>query len=205
MPAICTRKRPFLAILTTVVAMDLTATSAWAGQRPDVQKLFQEGAYHEAVEAARDGDPASTYLAAQSMLKLEQAEGAIAEFGRLRASESAAWRLIGESGEALVANDGVRALDLARQGVAAEGDNPWAQYQLGLAAAKQNDFGTASRAFQRAVDIKPDLAYGHYYAAQAWQRQRQLSKAAEHFEAFLRLAPNAPERLAVMAIMRTLK
>jgi hypothetical protein len=37
------------------------------------------------------------------------------------------------------------------------------------------------------------------------QRQRQLPQAAEHFEAFLRLAPEAPERQAVQAVMRSLK
>ena len=205
MPAIRPRNRSIRAIVATSVVVGLAAQAAWAGQRPEVQQHFQSGAYNETVEAARDGDPASTYLAAQALLKLEQGDRAVAEFRRLGASESAAWRLIGESGEALVADAGARSLELARNAVAAEGDNPWAQYQLGLAAAKQGDFGTASRAFQRSVELKPDLAYGHYYAAQAWQRQRQLSKAAEHFELFLRLAPDAPERPAVVAIMRTLK
>jgi hypothetical protein len=37
------------------------------------------------------------------------------------------------------------------------------------------------------------------------QRLRQLPRSAEHFEAFLRLAPDAPERSAVLAIMKTLK
>ena len=53
--------------------------------------------------------------------------------------------------------------------------------------------------------MKPDLAYAHYYGALAAQRQRQLPKAAGHFDAFLRLAPDAPERQAVQAVMRTLK
>jgi hypothetical protein len=53
--------------------------------------------------------------------------------------------------------------------------------------------------------MKPDFAYAHYYAALAYQRQRQLPKTAEHFDAFLRLAPDAPERSAVIAILRTIK
>ena len=60
-------------------------------------------------------------------------------------------------------------------------------------------------AFTRAIELKPDFAYAHYYAALAYQRQRQLSKTAEHFDAFLRLAPDAPERSAVLAILRTIK
>ncbi len=71
--------------------------------------------------------------------------------------------------------------------------------------AKASDWGTAIAALTRAIELKPDFAYAHYYAALANQRARQLPKAAEHFDAFLRLAPDAPERQAVQAIMRTLK
>ena len=63
----------------------------------------------------------------------------------------------------------------------------------------------AVQAFTKAVELKPDFAYAHYYAALAYQRQRQLPKTAEHFDAFLRLAPDAPERSAVVAILRTIK
>ena len=54
-------------------------------------------------------------------------------------------------------------------------------------------------------ELKPDFAYAHYFAGLAYQRQRQLPKTADHFDAFLRLAPDAPERAAVAAILRTIK
>lgn len=203
MPMYCTQKRSIL-VLAAGVALYGSAVAA-AGQRPEVQRLFQSGAYEQAVDAARDADPASTYLAAQALIKLERPDRAIAELTRLRASENAAWRLIAESSEALVNNDAGRAVDVARRATEADGDNPFAQYQLGLAAGKANDWGTSVAAFTRAVELKPDFAYAHYYAGLAYQRQRQLSKTAEHFDAFLRLAPDAPERSAVLAILRTIK
>ena len=174
-------------------------------QKPDVQRLFQSGSYEQAVDAARDADPASTYIAAQSLLKLDRPDRAGAEMTRLRASEAQDWRLIGESGEALIANDAGRAVELARRATEADGGNPFAFYQLGLAASKAGDWGTATAAFTKALELKPDFAYAHYYAALAFQRQRQLPKTAEHFDAFLRLAPDAPERGAVVAILRTIK
>ena len=189
----------------------VAAVLAWSGsavaaeQKPEVQRLFQSGSYEQAVEAARDGDPASTYLAAQSLIKLDRNDQATAEMTRLRSSDNPAWRLIGESGEALVANDAGRSVELARRAIEADGGNPFAQYQLGVAASKASDWGTASQSFAKAIELKPDLAYAHYYAALAYQRQRQLSKTAEHFDAFLRLAPDAPERSAVVAILRTIK
>ena len=198
----CTRNRSIFAV---------AAVLAWSGfafaaeQKPEVQRLFQSGSYEQAAEAAADSDPASTYIAVQSWLKLDRNDRAVAELTRLRAHEQPSWRLIGESGEALVANDAGRAIELSRRAIEADGGNPFAQYQLGLSAAKANDWGTAVAGFTKAVALKPDLAYAHYYAALAYQRQRQLSKTAEHFDAFLRLAPDAPERSAVIAILRTIK
>jgi tetratricopeptide (TPR) repeat protein len=199
----CTRKRSIFA-LTAAMAV-YGSSVAIAGQRPEVQRLYQSGAYEQAVTAAVEGDPASTFLAAQALIKLDRSERAAAEMARLRAGDHQGWRLIGESGEALIANDGNRAVDLARRAIESDGDNPFAHYQLGLAASKAADWGSAVAGFSRALELKPDLAYAHYYAALAHQRQRQLPRAAEHFDAFLRLAPDAPERSAVLAIMRTLK
>jgi tetratricopeptide (TPR) repeat protein len=203
----CTRNRSLLAVITALAVWNLPGSSvivAAEGQKPEVQRLFQSGDYEQAVEAARDGDPASTYLAAQALLKMDRAEQAVAEYAKLRGTDGP-WRLIGESGEALVANDAGRAIELARNATEADGGNPFAFYQLGLSASRAGDWGTASSALSRAVELKPDFAYAHYYLALASQRQRQLPNAAQHFEMFLRLAPEAPERQAVQAIMRSLK
>ena len=198
----CTLNRSIFAVAAVLA---LSGSTISAEQKPEVQRLFQSGSYEQAVEAARDGDPASTYIAAQSLLKLDRSDRAVAEMTRLRANEQPSWRLIGESGEALIANDAARAIDLARRAIEADGGNPFAQYQLGLAASKASDWGTAVSGFTKAVELKPDFAYAHYYAGLAYQRQRQLSKTAEHFDAFLRLAPDAPERSAVVAILRTIR
>jgi tetratricopeptide (TPR) repeat protein len=181
------------------------AANAAAEQKPEVLRLFQSGDYEQVVEASRGADPASTYLAAQALLKMNRMTEVAAEFAHLRQSGQRGWQLIGESGEALAANAAGRAADLARQATEADDDNPYAFYQLGLAASKGSDWGGAAAAFARTIALKPDFAYAHYYAALAAQRQRQLPRAAEHFEAFLRLAPEAPERQAVQAIMRSLK
>ena len=151
-------------------------------------------------------DPASTLprraVAAEARSQRSRGRGADAA---ARAATQPSWRLIGESGEALIANDAGRAIELARRAIEADGGNPFAHYQLGLAAAKASDWGTAVSGFTKAIELKPDFAYAHYYAALAYQRQRQLPKTAEHFDAFLRLAPDAPERSAVIAILRTIK
>ena len=202
----CTRNRTLFAAIAALGVWIVPAASVnvAAEQKPEVQRLFQSGSYEQVVEASRDADPASTFLAAQALLKLNRMDGVAAEFARLKGN-GPGWSLVGESGEALAANDAGRAIELARRATETDGDNPFAFYQLGLSASKASDWGTATGAFNRAIELKPDFAYAHYYAALAAQRQRQLPKAGEHFEAFLRLAPEAPERQAVQAIMRSLK
>jgi tetratricopeptide (TPR) repeat protein len=198
----CTLNRSLCAV---VAVLAWSGSAMAAEQKPEVQRLFQSGSYEQAVDAAGDGDPASTYLAAQSLLKLGRADQAAAQISRLTASDQPGWRLIGESGEALLANDAGRAVELSRRAIEADGGNSFAHYQLGLAASRANDWGGAVQGFTKAVELKPDFAYAHYYAGLAYQRLRQLSKTAEHFDAFLRLAPEAPERSAVAAILRTIK
>jgi tetratricopeptide (TPR) repeat protein len=203
----CTRNRSLFAVFTalTVSILPGSAVNVSAeGQKPEVQRLFQSGSYEQAVETAQNADPASTFLAAQALLKLNRMDAVATEFGRLKGA-GPAWSLVAESGEAMAANDTGRAVDLARQATEADGNNSFAFYQLGLAASKAGDWGAATAAFNRSLALKPDFAYAHYYGALAAQKQRQLPKSAEHFEAFLRLAPEAPERQAVQAIMRSLK
>src|SRR6185436_18101216 len=107
-----------VSMFAAVFAVWAASGSSVGAQKPEVQRLFQSGAYEQAAEAARDADPASTYLAAQALIKLER--NPTAELTRLRASEQPAWRLIGESGEALLANDAGRAVDVARRAVEAD-------------------------------------------------------------------------------------
>ena len=200
----CSQNRSIHAAVAIVASLSLSGSTVLA-QKPEVQRLFQSGSFEQAVEAAQNGDPATTYLAAQSLIKLERSDRAASELARLRGSDQPGWRLIAESAEALMANNGGRAVELGRQAVEADSGNPFAQYQLGLAASKAGDWGTAVPAFTTAAQLKPDFAYAHYYAGLANQRQRNLPKTAEHFDAFLRLAPDAPERAAVIAILKTIK
>ncbi len=191
-----------------IVAGGLVAVAVpGLAQEVSVQKLIERGALQEAVQRA-EGDrdnPESTYLAAQALIKSDNDSGANERFSRLRESGDESWSAIGESGAALVDGDVNGALGAANRAVAANGDNAYAHYQLGLVANRQNNFQRAAQAFSRSVELKPDLAYGHYYAGLASQKIRQIAKMSEHLEMFLRLAPDAPERATVAALLRTLR
>ena len=178
-----------------------------ANQDASVQKLLERGALDEAVQRAageRD-NPESTYLAAQALMKKEDAGRAGEEYARLREAADEAWKAIGESGAELLAGNTDAAMAAATRAVEVNGDHPFAHYQLGLVASRQENFQRAAEAFGRASELKPDFAYAHYYAGLANQRIKQIAKMSDHLETFLRLAPDAPERAGVMAMLRALR
>jgi len=194
-------------IIAATLALGALRVGAAAGQDASVQKLLERGALQEAVQRAEgERDNAeSTYLAAQAFTKMANQDRANEEYGRLRETGDDAWQAIGASGAALLSGNMAGAMADAERAVAANGDNAYAHYQVGVVASRQNNFARAAAAFARSVGLKPDLAYGHYYAGMANQRLTQTAKMSQHLELFLQLAPDAPERAAVAAILRTLR
>jgi tetratricopeptide (TPR) repeat protein len=190
-----------------VLAVLLATAAPAQGQDASVQALLERGALNEAIQKAQGegGNPESTYLAAQAFAKLDNNDGARGQYARLRDGDAADWKAIGESGDALVGGDLDGARAAAGRAVAANGDNPYAHYQAGLVANRQGRFQDAAESFGRAAEIKPDLAYAHYYAGIASQRIKAMARMSEHLETFVRLAPEAPERGTVQAILRTLR
>lgn len=178
-----------------------------AAQEVTVQQLYERGALQEAVQRAEGdpGNPEATYFAAQAWVKMNDNDRAMQEYAHLVERGDESWKAIGESGRQLMAGDLDAAMHSAERAVNANQGNPYAHYQVGAVASRQSNFERAANEFARAVELKPDFAYAHYYAGLAYQRQRQTAKMSEHLEAFMRLAPEAPERNAVAAILRTLR
>jgi tetratricopeptide (TPR) repeat protein len=80
-----------------------------------------------------------------------------------------------------------------------------AHYQLGLVQAHKNDLEGAAASFGRAVTAEPSFAYAHYYAGLMYSRMQREDQVTVYWEAFLKLAPQAPEAAQVQAIMPTLR
>jgi tetratricopeptide (TPR) repeat protein len=197
---------------------------------PPAQQAFEAGQYDRALQLIAElrktggaGLP-EAFLAAHVLLRQNQNDRAKKEFALLAASNDPVWRLTGESSTAAIDNNLDRAVDLAMQAVKAANEQaaqagpagappPPATklrdshgfYQLGLIRTRRSDWAGAAEAFDRAADLNPAFAYAHYYAGLAWSRAQRPDRVAMHFEQFLKLAPNAPERSAVMSIMKTLR
>ena len=169
--------------------------------------MFEAGQYQQVIESAGNVEsPEALYTAAQSHQKLGAANEARETYGRLAARpENDAWHFVGLSAQQLLDDQTDAALESARQAAALAGGLPEAQYQTGLVLAKRQDWRGAAEAFDRTAELSPGFAYAHYYGGLMHYRAGRPDRMAIHFEQFLKLAPEAPERPEVLQIMRTVR
>jgi tetratricopeptide (TPR) repeat protein len=192
---------------TLTFVLTFTASAVFAQNASQVQKLFEAGEYQRVVEVAQpDADPAVLYTAAQSHQKLGENDQALQTYGALASrDEGDVWHFIGLSAQQLMQDDTEGAVASARQAVAMNGGMAEAHYQLGLVLAKRQEWAAAATEFDRVTEINPSNAYAHYYDGLMQYRANRPDRMANHFEQFLKLAPDAPERPEVTQIMKTVR
>jgi tetratricopeptide (TPR) repeat protein len=185
----------------------LLSPSPLLAQSSEVARLFEAGRYQQVIEGATpDAPPSVLYLAGQSQQKLGATDQAVETYARLASRpEDDPWHFIGLSAQQLAANDVDAALESGRRAAAMAGDLAEAQYQLGLVLAKRQEWPAAAAAFDAAAASNPSNAYAHYYGGLMHYRANRPDRMAIHFEQFLKLAPDAPERPEVMQIMKTVR
>ena len=111
---------------------------------------------------------------------------------------------MGRSAVALLASNPDEAAEAANQAVSRGDSLPEAHLQRGLALSTRQDNAGASEAFEKATQIDPSWADAHYYAGIAYSKVKRIGQMADHFNMFLKLAPQSPQRGEVQSIMRTL-
>ena len=190
-------------LLAIVLAPSLT----FAQDTAEVRRLFEAGRYQQVIDASENAAPPEViYTAAQSHQRLSHIDAARSAYDELAARpESDPWHFIGLSGRHLLDDATDPALEAAQRAVATAGMLPDAHYQLGLVLARREDWGAAAAAFDRAVELNPMFAYAHYNGGLMHYRAGRPDRMAIHFERFLKLAPEAPERPEVLSIMRTIR
>jgi tetratricopeptide (TPR) repeat protein len=191
------------------LALILGSSVAFAQDGAQVRKLFEAGKYDQVIDAGQSSPHAAPdiiYAAAQSAQKTGNVDQAREFYDRLATfPEDNAWHFVGVSGARLLGEETDAARDAAQQAVDRGGDVAEAHYQLGLVLAKVQDWTPAAAQFDRAAELNPSMAYAHYYGGLMHYRANRPDRMANHFEYFLKLAPEAPERPEVMQIMKTVR
>ncbi len=82
-------------------------------------------------------------------------------------------------------------------------DNAKVFYYRGILAAHRKDYKASAESLEKSLGLEPDNAYAHYYAGLAYNILKRPDKMVEHFQAFLKLAPEAPEAEKVRTVLRS--
>jgi len=200
-----TRLTGMLLAATCAVALATPAFAQPAPAQEDIQKLFDAGKYQEVVEKTpADAPPDAQYRKGLARRKIDQHGEAKEDFGRLSGGGEA-WSAVGDSARALIDGNLDGALEASRKGVQHGPELAQAHYQLGLVHDARSEHAEAATAFARAAELQPQMAYAHYMAGMSFYKAKRVDKMAVYFENFLKLAPEAPERPAVMSIMKTIR
>ncbi len=76
---------------------------------------------------------------------------------------------------------------------------------LGEALVAQGKLDEAIQRLTAVIQADPRLPYAHYWRGQAYHRNKQIARMVDDYQAFLRLAPDAPEAPALKALLGSLK
>lgn len=178
----------------------------------DVRRLYDAGKFKEVITAVEDAAAAAEetaprlqYLEALSQEKLKDDDAARQIYRRLAEGAQPAWAAIGRSALALMDKKLDDALESANQAVEHDDSLSEAHYQRGIVLMTRREYGDAAGTFDKATALDRLFAAAHYYGGLAEYRAKRIDRMATHFEAFLKLAPNAPERPEVESIMRTVR
>jgi tetratricopeptide (TPR) repeat protein len=93
----------------------------------------------------------------------------------------------------------------AKAALESEPAQPVAVRALGEALVMQEKLDEAIARMSAALAAKNDLAYAYYWRGQAYQRNKQIARMVEDYQAFLRLEPEAPEAPAVKVLLGSLQ
>jgi tetratricopeptide (TPR) repeat protein len=184
----------------------LATQLVFAQSLDELRKQFDAGQYQQVISSAGNADdPRVVYLVAMSHQKLRHTDDARRVYEQLGSRpDSDPWHGIGQSAAAILSSDAGGAVQAADQAVANGGSLAEAHYQRGLALAAKQDMAGAAAALEKATELDPRWAYAHYYAGIAYSKVKRVDLTASHFQTFLKLAPQAPERGEVQSIMKTL-
>jgi len=84
-------------------------------------------------------------------------------------------------------------------------DNPDVYHYRGMLDSQRGDYVAATSDFESAIKLNPKNAYAYYYAGLAYNKLKRPDKMVQHFETFLKLAPNAPEAGKVRALLSSIR
>lgn len=200
-----TRKHKILA------ALAFTSVAVFAADLQRGKQLYEEKNYKDAereLQAVTNADPdnaeAQKYL---GLARIQQGKVKEAEAPLKKADEagSSADTKLGLARIAIENKDLDTADALINQAAEMDGGNADIPFNRGLMKASRKEYAESVKDLELAIQKNPENAYAHYYAGLSYNAMKRPDKMIEHFQKFVKLAPDAPEKARVQSILKTVR
>jgi tetratricopeptide (TPR) repeat protein len=200
--------------LTALLALVL-AMPAWtllAQDLGEAERMYQEKQYSQAEAISRgiaDAEPdnaKANYLLGVALLeqnKVDEAEPRLKKAAELNYTPDQAKVALARVHLQRQQHD--QALALLNEAHVANAENSDVYLYRGIAQANRSQFNEAVQDLDKAVQMHPNDAKAHYYAGLAYNGIKRPDKMVEHFQMFLKLAPDAPEAARVRSLLRNVR
>lgn len=189
-----------------------TAAIVSAQSLDEAEKLYKGGQYAQAETALREAvgsEPENArahYLLGMTLLELSKLDEAESELAKADGEGVGAdQRSVGVARLHIERQQMDEALAKLNDAHDQNSENPDVYYYRGLVRANRKDFSGAVADLERALEMTPEKAMAHYYAGLAYNGLKRPDKMVEHFQTFLKLAPDAPEAARVRSLLRSVR
>jgi len=151
--------------------------------------------------------------AAGAFAWVDDVEGGIALFheGKYAAAEARLREAVGTEAQAYLAGSLAKLKKYAEAeppALAALKESPThavAVAALGESLVGQKKYDEAIDKLSAALGKKDDLAYAYFWRGQAYDKKNQAARMVADYQAFIKLAPKAPEAPVVQAVLASLR
>lgn len=185
----------------------LAAGAVWAADLDAGIRQFDNKEYAQAettlreVVAAEPDNASAQYYLGKTLI--EEKKYADAEPFLKKAAESMPEARV-ELGQAYLMQEKIdAALRELNEAEKTESSNSDLYLYRGMALMKRNQFADAAKQLDQALKLDPKNAYAHYYMGLTQSRLKHPDQMLEHFDIFLKLAPDAPEAARVRSLLRS--
>ena len=198
-------KRCFLTLV--LAAVPLLAASLDTGVDFYRTQRYQQAEQElRGLTGSEPGNADAHFYLGMTLIELDRLDEARAEFQKANdASLSADKQKVAQARLHMAQQEMDQALALLDEAAAMSSENPDIYFNRGLVRANRQDFPAAVQDFEKVLAVAPHDARAHYYAGMAYNRTGRPDKMVEHFQIFLKQAPDSPDAPKVRSLLRTVR
>lgn len=199
------RSSLWVALLAGVAVLSAQELSEGAKQYREHRYAEAENSLRSEVNARGD-DAEARALLGRNLAALKKIDEGEAEIRKAQEMGLAEDRVnVAMAAAAIERRDTGKAMELLNKAIELKPESAEAFHYRGMVKTQQKDFQGGIADLEKAIEVDPSRAYSHYYLGLAYNGVKRPDKMAEHLQAFLKMAPDAPDADKVRSVLKAFR